>query len=159
MTYAEGLLQLMPLASAARSFYYLGDSLYFYRPNPQGCTAHYESRYVDDLMTALGTFLQYAAHLGSDCLTSAHQSALLQVASLVHILVKSGLPREKEMCELVAIQSRVEPVGLWGPWCKGLRVDKRWEMFALKRGWFGALHVSVLAVEAAKRLRNRVRAK
>lgn len=57
------------------------------------------------------------------------------------------------------IKSRVESAGLWGPWCKGLRVDKRWEMFALKRGWFGALHVSVLAVEAAKRLRNRMRAK
>ncbi len=74
LTYAEDLLQLMPLASAARSFYYLGDSLYFYRPNPHGCTAHYESRYVDDLMTALGAFLQYAAHLGSDCLTLAHQA-------------------------------------------------------------------------------------
>lgn len=81
------------------------------------------------------------------------------MTSLVHILAKSCLPREKEMCELVAIQSRVEPVGLWGPWRKGLRVDKRWEMFALKRGWFGALHVNVLAVEAARRSRNRMRAK
>lgn len=110
-------------------------------------------------MVALEAFLQYAAHLGSDCLTLAHQSALLQVASLMHILVKFGLPREQEVRELAIIQSRVESAGLWGPWCKALRVDKRWEMFALKRGWFGALHVSVLAVEAAKRLRNRVRAK
>lgn len=54
------------------------------------------------------------------------------------------------------IKSRVESSGLWGPWCKALRVDKRWEMFALKRGWFGVLHVGVLAVEAAKHLRFRV---
>lgn len=159
LTYAEDLLQLTPLASAARSFYYLDAPLYFYRPNPQGCTAHYESRYVEDLMAALGAFLQYAAHLGSDCLTLARQSALLQVTSLIHILIKSGLPREQEVRELATIQSRVESAGLWGPWCKGLRVDKRWEMLALKRGWFGAVHVSVLAVEAAKRLRNRMRAK
>jgi|GEM_PF-6452006 len=65
-------------------------------------------------MVALEVFLQYAAHLGSDCLTLAHQSALLQVSGLMHILVKSGLPREREVRELVAIQSRVESVGLWG---------------------------------------------
>lgn len=159
LTYAEDLLQLMPPASTAHSFYYLDAPLYFYRPNPRGCTAHYESRYVDDLMVALRAFLQYAAHLGSDCLALAHQSALLQVTSLVHILVKSGLPCEQEVRELATIQSRVESAGLWGPWCKALRVDKRWEMFALKRGWFGPLRVGVLAVEAAKRLRNRVRAK
>lgn len=159
LTYAEDLLQLIPLASAARSFYYLDDPLYFYRPNPQGCTAHYESRYVDDLMVALGAFLQYAAHLGSDCLTLAHRSALMQAASLMHILIASGLPCEQEVRELATIQSRVESVGLWGSWSKELRVDKRWEMFALKRGWFGPLHLSVLAVEAAKRLRNRMCAK
>lgn len=159
LTYAEDLLQLMPLASAAHSFYYLDAPLYFYRPNPQGCTAHYESRYVDDLMAALGAFLQYAAHLGPDCLALAHQSALLQVSSLMHILVTSGLPREQEVRELTTIQSRVESAGLWGPWRKALRIDKRWEMFALKRGWFCPLRVGVLAVEAAKRLRNRVRAK
>lgn len=159
LTYAEDLLQLMPLASAAHSFYYLDAPLYFYRPNPQGCTAHYESRYVDDLMAALGAFLQYASHLGPDCLALAHQSALLQVSSLMHILVTSGLPREQEVRELTTIQSRVESAGLWGPWRKALRIDKRWEMFALKRGWFCPLRVGVLAVEAAKRLRNRVRAK
>lgn len=159
LTYAEDLLQSMPIAHAARSFYYLDEPLYYYRPNPKGCTAHYESRYVDDLMVALEAFLQYARRLGPDCLTLAHQSALLQVASLMHILVTFGLPREQEVRELATIQSRVESAGLWGPWCKALRVDKRWEMFALKSGWFDALHVSVSAVKAAKRLRNRMRAK
>lgn len=66
--------------------------------------------------------------------------------------------RLAEVRELATIQSRVESTGLWGPWCKALRVDKHWEMVALKRGWFGPLHASVLAVEAAKRLLNCARA-
>ncbi len=155
LTYAEDLLQLIPLVALARSFYYLDDPLYFYRSNSQSCTAHYESQYASDLMVALKVFLQYAEHLGSGYLALARRSALMQVACLVHIMIKSGLPHEREVGELGSIQSYMESAGLWGPWSAGLRADKRWEMFALQKGWFGPLHASILAVENIKRLRDR----
>lgn len=159
LTYAEDLLQSMPLARAARSFYYLEEPLYYYRPNPQGCTAHYVARYLDDLMVALGAFLDYASHVGRDCTELARRSALLQVLCLAHILVESNLPCEQKDHELGVIQARILAEGLVGPWSGQLRADKRWEMRALMKGRFGVLRTGISLVEAAKRLRNRVRAK
>lgn len=157
MTYAEDLLQLTPLVAAAHSFYYLDDPLYFYRFNPWSCTAHYESRYVDDLMRALKVFLQYASCLGSDCFFLAKQSALLHIDYLLHILVNSDYPSGQKVCELSEIRSCVGSAGLWGPWSAGLRVDKRLEMFALERGLFGPLCASIKMVEAVKHMRDCIR--
>lgn len=153
---------MVDLNSEWRSILYLACtnvSDVIYRPNPQGCTAHYEARYLDDLMIALGAFLDYAARAGRDFMELALKSALLQVLCLAHILAEFNLPCERKDRELGVIRERIQTEGMSGPWSGQLRADKRWELRALMKGRFDALRTGISLVEAAKRLRNRVRAK
>lgn len=155
LTHAEDLLQLVPLAAAAHNFYYLDEPLYYYRPNPHSSTAAYRRKQLDDLSVALDALLLAAEAWGDTCLDEARRGALMQVNYLIHILVMSNMDEREKLDELAAIRAYALQSGLLGPWCDALRLDKRLEINALRRGDLRRLSRIVHALMIVKRARDR----
>ena len=155
LTHAEDLLQLIPLAQKAHSFYYLEEALYYYRPNPGSSTASYKGKQLEDLSVALGALLSYAESLGQPYLDEARRGALMQISYLIHILVMSNISDSEKFAQLESIREYVMGVGLFGPWCRDLRLDKKIEMRALEGGNVRSLCKIVQALMVIKRARDR----
>lgn len=154
LTHAEDLLQILPVVDGGHSFAYVGEALYYYRPNPGSATGSYRPRQLDDLSAALDALLRYAASWGEEFLALARAGALLQVSYLLHMLVSSHLDADETRAQLARIRAYAEDAGLFGPWEEGLRPDKRLEMRALRKGdWRGVVRF-VRAFELAKRVRD-----
>lgn len=155
LTHAEDLLQLVPLTRRARSFYYLDEALYYYRPNPSSSTASYKGKQLEDLAVALTALLNYAESLGQPYLDEARRGALMQISYLIHILVMSDIGYNEKLVHLGTIRSYAMEAGLFGPWCRGLRLDKKIEMRALEGGHVRSLCKIVQALMVGKRARDR----
>lgn len=154
LTHAEDLLQLLPIVDAGRTFSYVGESLYYYRPNPASATGSYKPRQLDDLSAALDALLRYAAAWGDEYLLAARKGALLQVSYLLHMLVSSRPGTSALREQVTRIHDYATGAGLFGPWEHDLRPDKRLEVRALERGsWRGVVRL-VRAFEALKRVRD-----
>ena len=154
LTHAEDLLQLLPIVDAGRTFAYVSEALYYYRPNPASSTGSYKPRQLDDLSVALGALLRYAASWGDECLLAARKGALLQVSYLLHMLVSSHLARDVEHRQLARMRDYAVEAGLFGSWENNLRPDKRLEMRALERGDWRLVVWLVRMFEALKRVRD-----
>lgn len=155
LTHAEDLLQLVPLAQRARSFYYLDEALYYYRPNPSSSTASYRGKQLEDLSVALSALLDYAESLGQPYLDEARCGSLMQISYLIHILVMSDLGDNEKFAQLESIRAYADGAGLFGPWCHELRFDKKLEIHALEDGRVKGLCWIVRALMVAKRARDR----
>ena len=155
LTHAEDLLQLVPLAQSARSFYYLDEALYYYRPNPDSSTASYKGKQLEDLSVALGSLLDYAESLGQPYLDEARRGALMQISYLIHILVMSHISDNDKFVQLESIRAYAMRAELFGPWCRDLRLDKKIEMRALEGGNVRSLCKIVQALMLVKRARDR----
>lgn len=155
LTHAEDLLQLVPLAQRARSFYYLDEALYYYRPNPSSSTASYKGKQLEDLSVALSSLLSYAESLGQPYLDEARRGALMQISYLIHILVMSDIDEDEKSVQLELIRTYAMDAGLFGPWCRDLRFDKKLEMRALGGGNTRLLSRIVQVLMVAKRAHDR----
>lgn len=154
LTHAEDLLQLLPIVDAGRTFSYVGEALYYYRPNPASSTGSYKPRQLDDLSAALDALLGYAASWGDEFLLAARVGALLQVNYLLHMLVSSR-PEENTLREQVMrIRGYAVEASLLGPWVGDLRPDRRLEIRALERGDWRRVVRLVRAFETLKRVRD-----
>lgn len=154
LTHAEDLLQLLPIVDAGRTFSYVGETLYYYRPNPGSATGSYRPRQLDDLSAALDALLSYASSWGDEFLLAARRGALLQVSYLLHMLVASRPDKDTLRDQVVRIRDYAAGAGLFGPWSDGLRPDKRLEVRALERGDWRRVVWAVRAFEALKRARD-----
>lgn len=154
MTFAEDLLQSIPLARAAYSFYYLADALYYYRPNSKSCTARYGHDYLDGLTVALYDLLRYADGMGREFLMAAQTCASMHMLNLTHLLVASNIGEEKTLAELRRIRTHACSLGLLDFRKAGLREDKRFEMWMLGKRWFRVLRWELMLFEAVKWFRN-----
>lgn len=156
LTHAEDLLQLCPVVDASRSFAYVDQPLYYYRPNPASATKSYKPRQLDDLAAALATLMRCAGRWGADCPELARKGALLQVSYLLHMLMASSMGDVERRAQFERICSYAYESGLFGPWQRELRRDKRMEMEALEAGDYGRARRLVGAFEALKRARDLV---
>lgn len=155
LIHAEDLLQLLPIVDAAHSFCYVDQALYYYRPNPSSSTGSYKPRQLDDLSVALDALLSYAAKWGAECLDVARRGALLQISHLIHILVLSQMDEKRKFSALERIRAYAERVGLFGPWQRTMRADKRVELGALERARYRSLCYIVRAMLLVKRAFDR----
>ncbi len=154
LTHAEDLLQILPIVDAGKTFAYLGEALYYYRPNPSSATGSYRPRQLNDLSAALNALLQYSASWGDAFLDVARKGALLQISYLLHMLVASK-PGEKILYEQIdRIGAYADKANLFGPWISDLRFDKRIEMQAFNRGQQRRVVRMVKLFEIIKHIRD-----
>lgn len=154
LTHAEDLLQILPIVNAGKTVTYLGEALYYYRPNPASATGSYRSQQLNDLSAALNTLLRYSASWGDVFLGVARKGALLQISYLLHMLVTSK-PNEKTLCEQIGrMKAYANKANLFGPWISELRFDKRLEMQALEQGQQKRVVRMVKLFEVLKRIRD-----
>ena len=155
LAHAEDLLQLLPLVDTSRSFYYLEDALYYYRPNPTSSTACYKRRQFMDLKIVIDELLRYADSWGNSYLDEARRGALMQISFLIHMLATDKMNYQDKLMEIESIRSYVLNRGLIGTWCDSMRLDKRLEIRELKRGNLGALVLIVRLLVTSKRFIER----
>ena len=154
LTHAEDLLQLCPVVDAGRSFAYVNQPLYYYRPNPASATKSYKPRQLDDLEAALGALLACAGRWGQDCPELARKGALLQLSYLLHMLVQDHMPDAERRGQFARICAYGRSAGLFGPWQRKLRWDKRQEADAMASSDYGRAYRLVRAFEGLKRVRD-----
>lgn len=155
MSHAEDLYQLLPIIGRARSFFYCALPLYYYRAVPSSVTKTYRPRQLDDVKLAVEELLSYGASWGDACLDEARRGALLQYIYLLHILLRDPAVGDVRREEYERLRSYVQSAHLLGPWCNGLRIDKRAEVGALTHGWMALSAVLAYSVELLKRIRDR----
>lgn len=155
MTHAEDLFQLLPMVDCARSFVYLPRPLYFYRINTGSVTKRYRPRQLDDLCIALSRLLNYADKWGSGNLDLAHGSALMQCSYLLHILMWSPMDEATRKLEFVRLCNCAQRLGLFGPWEHSLRIDKRLDALALRKGIYGLARAAAAMLWLAQKARDR----
>lgn len=155
MAHAEDLYQLLPIVGRARSFFYCPQPLYYYRSTPGSSTKHYKPRQLDDVQIATSELLRFGALWGGSCLDEARRGALLQYIYLLHILLCDPGSTDGRWGEYERLRSYVRSAALFGPWCGGLRIDKRIEVGALARGWRAPSAVLARGLELLKRIRDR----
>lgn len=154
LTHAEDLLQILPIVDAGKTVSYIGEALYYYRPNPASATGSYRPRQLDDLSAALDALLRYASLWGTSYLDTARKGALLQVSYLLHMLVASKPDEEVLLEQIERMQTYACNANLFGPWIDELRFDKRLEMRALEQGRQKHLIRMVQLFEKLKHVRD-----
>lgn len=151
LTHAEDLIQLLPIVDAGRSFAYVDEALYYYRPNPTSSTGTYKAKQLDNLVVALRSLLEYSESWGSECVESARKGSLLQISYLLHILIMSNMSSAEKRLELQRIRLCAKELGLFDEWLGTMRLDKRLEMQALSKGHMAALNCLVKLLMTGKR--------
>lgn len=92
LSFGEDLLQIVGLFDKAKTFAYIPDVLYFYRPNPNSLVQKFNPKNYEDLMISRGALVKYAAqwdneYPGHDMLTHVYMinlwitGLLLQLAA------------------------------------------------------------------------------
>lgn len=154
LTHAEDLLQVLPIIDGGKTFSYVDEPLYYYRPNPGSATGSYKPRQLKDLSVALDALIRYASSWGYSYLQEARKSALLQLSYLLHMLVNSRLENAMQVEQLERMQTYAKKAGLFGSWEHDLRLDKRLEIEALEKGQWGRVVRRVRVFELLKRVRD-----
>lgn len=147
LTHGEDLLRLCCIASAAKSFAYLDQALYYYRPNSSSSTASYSSNQAKDLSFVLDEFLRRASTWEDGLFDRACVGAVLQCCYLLQILFESPVNDRERLDGFNDLKSLMEHYGLLrkASIMNGLRMDKRLEVICVNHDWATLAYLLVRA--------------
>lgn len=154
LMHGEDLFQLLPVIDRAASLAQLDDVVYFYRISEESSTGRYRSSQLDGICTVNRRLIEYANKWGGACIEDAGVGEARQYVNLFKMSELTASSDSEKRRNFIEISDAMVEEGVFARLVSvRLRRDDKLIVKALKRRWYRAARLVVMAVEVLKRWR------